>query len=79
LLGLKNKAPVDKHLGDQLIIYMALAKGLSQIQVEELTAHTLSSIYVSTAITGARFNIEGKKGSPATIKCKGVGVENPFL
>lgn len=79
LLGLKNKAPIDKYLGDQLIIYMALAKGRSQIQVEELTAHTLSSIYVSTVITGARFHIEGKKGSPATIKCKGVGVENPFL
>jgi RNA 3'-phosphate cyclase len=77
--GLASKTPVDKYLGDQLIVYMALAEGWSQIKVEELTSHTLSCIHVSTVITGARFEIEGKKGSIATIKCKGVGIENPFL
>ncbi len=76
---LSTRAPVDKHLGDQLIVYMALADGESEIRVSELTLHTVTSIHVSESIIGAAFTTVGKQGSPATIRCRGVGLENRFL
>lgn len=75
---LKAGAPVDMHLGDQLIVYMALADGRSEIRVEELTSHTLSCIHVSKIIVGADFEVSSERGGAATIKCDGVGLENAF-
>ena len=64
-------SPVDKFLGDQLIIYMALASGPSTIRVSELTLHTLTCMAVSKIIAGVSFNVTGSQGKPATITCGG--------
>ena len=66
-------APVDCHLGDQLIIYMALAKGSSVIRVSELTPHIESCIYACERFFGRIFRVSGDLGKPTTISCKGVG------
>ncbi|MFH0897220.1 MAG: RNA 3'-terminal phosphate cyclase [Candidatus Bathyarchaeota archaeon] len=76
---LKTGAPVGKHLGDQLIPYMALARGRSEIKVEELTLHTLSCIHIVEVILGANFEITGEKGRPTRIICDGIGLENASL
>ena len=76
---LEAKAAVDKHLGDQLIVYMALAKGSSTITVSELTMHTLTCIELSKMITEARFEVKGGLGGKAFIKCVGVGLKNPSI
>jgi RNA 3'-terminal phosphate cyclase (ATP) len=70
---IRRKAPVDKHLGDQLIIYMSLAGGKSIIRVSELTLHTIGCTYVCESFLGKRFTITGKVGQPATITCTGIG------
>ena len=77
---LKIRAPIDKHLGDQLIPYMALAKGRSEIKVEELSLHTISCIHVSKIILGTNFELIGGKDKPTSIICDGIGFENgsPF-
>ncbi|MFH0748860.1 MAG: RNA 3'-terminal phosphate cyclase [Candidatus Bathyarchaeota archaeon] len=75
---LKTGVPVSKHLGDQLIIYMALANGRSEIAIEELTLHTLSCIYVSKTIIDANFEILGDLGRVTRIICDGIGLENAF-
>jgi RNA 3'-terminal phosphate cyclase (ATP) len=75
---LKAKAPVDKHLGDQLILYMALAGGRSEIKVEELTLHTISCIHVAKVMLGANFETACEKGLTSII-CDGVGLENASL
>ena len=36
---LRARAPIDRHLGDQLIIWMAVAKGPSAIRSAEITLH----------------------------------------
>lgn len=65
--------PVDRHLCDQLIVWMALADGVSCVKTIELTLHALTCIELTKAILGAEFRVEGDLGRPAIIKCKGVG------
>jgi len=79
LAQLRTKAPVDRHLGDQLIVYMALADGYSKIRVSELTLHTITCIHVSEKIVGAKFEVDGEQGKPATIACNGIGLVNCSL
>ncbi len=68
-----SMAPVDCHLGDQLIIYMALAEGNSVIRVSELTSHIESCIYACESFFGRIFRVSGELGRPTTIFCEGVG------
>ncbi len=76
---LERRAPVDKHLGDQLAIWMGLAKGTSKIRVSELTLHTLTCVEVIQSIVGARFTVDGEKGKPATITCQGIGLQSKAI
>lgn len=49
---LQAKSCVDKHVQDQLIIFMSLAKGLSQIRCTlPLTLHTRTAIYIAELMT----------------------------
>lgn len=44
-------ACVDHHVQDQLIVFMALAKGTSKIRTPPLTLHTKTAIYVCELMT----------------------------
>jgi RNA 3'-terminal phosphate cyclase (ATP) len=68
---LATRSPVDKFLGDQIIMYMALASGASTIRVSELTLHTTTCMAVSMLVAGSRFTVVGSLGKPATITCDG--------
>lgn len=59
---INSDAVVDKYLADQLISYLALAKG--QIKTSEITNHTKSNIYVAEKFLDCKFEIEGN-----IIKC----------
>jgi len=76
---LESRAPVDRHLGDQLVIWIGLAEGTSEIRVSELTLHTLTCINVIQSIVGARFTVDGEKGKPATVVCEGIGLQNKAM
>lgn len=74
---LDSQATVDDWLADQLIIFMALAKGESTFYCREPTLHTHTAIAVAEKLTGARFEVAPPGPSaPATwtIKCLGAGV-----
>jgi RNA 3'-phosphate cyclase len=71
--SIRRLAPVDKHLGDQLIIYASLADGKSRIRISELTLHTLTCIEVCKTLLGVGFDVEGKLGETAEISCNGSG------
>ncbi|MFH1587023.1 MAG: RNA 3'-terminal phosphate cyclase [Candidatus Diapherotrites archaeon] len=62
LSELGKERPVDKHLADQLIPFMALAKGNSEITCTEITAHTENNISVCEKILGVKFSIEKEEG-----------------
>ncbi|MBI2971082.1 MAG: RNA 3'-phosphate cyclase [Candidatus Aenigmarchaeota archaeon] len=57
----RSGAPVDKHLADQLIPYMALAKGSSAIRAEEITEHTRTNIWVCGHFVKTPFRIDEKE------------------
>eukprot|EP01133_Synstelium_polycarpum_P012293 gene12293-14411_t len=78
LSDLQHGGCVDEYLQDQLIIFMALAKGKSQIKSGPLSMHSQTSIHFTTLMTGAKFTVEpvlDKLQGEDTylITCEGVG------
>ena len=76
LQNLRSLAPVDKHLGDQLIVYASLAEGQSNIRVSELTLHALTCMELCKILLGVKFEVRGRQGEPAEIACTGAGIVN---
>ena len=74
LKEVKANKPVDSHLGNQLIPFMAIAKGTSTIEVSQLTNHTQTNINVCEQLLGVKFEVEGKFREPARISVKGLGL-----
>ena len=74
LRELETGAPVDSHLGDQIIPYLALAKGESTVRVAKLTQHLHTNIDVVEQILGVKFKVRDN-----VISIKGVGLENRAL
>ncbi|GAM27378.1 hypothetical protein SAMD00019534_105530 [Acytostelium subglobosum LB1] len=69
---------MDEYLQDQLIIFMALAKGKSQIKTGPLSLHTQTSIHFSTMLTGCTFTVtpapDRQRGEETfIIACDGIG------
>jgi RNA 3'-terminal phosphate cyclase (ATP) len=75
---LLSKAAVDDHLMDQLVIFMALAEGRSEIVGREPTLHTRTAIAVAEILTTAKFEIqklnEGNSGLWSISCCQGAGI-----
>lgn len=55
----KFEACLDKHLADQILPYMALASGRSQVLVSEVTNHCKTNIWVIEKFIKGKFKIEG--------------------
>lgn len=66
---------VDSHVQDQLIMFMALAKGKSRIRSGPLTLHTETAIHISELLSGAKFNVAKDENKPNNwiIECDGIG------
>jgi RNA 3'-phosphate cyclase len=54
----KTKACLDKHLADQILPYLALASGKSQISVSEITDHCKTNIWVIEKFIEGRFEVK---------------------
>ncbi|XP_023288248.1 RNA 3'-terminal phosphate cyclase isoform X2 [Orussus abietinus] len=79
---------VDEHSQDQIIIFMALAQGISRVQIGEknLTCHTETAIQVAELMLGSRglkFSVTkgGNEGefAPYILECHGCGLVNNSL
>ncbi|XP_061594856.1 RNA 3'-terminal phosphate cyclase [Cololabis saira] len=84
LRNLRHNGCVDEFLQDQLIIFMALAKGTSRIRTGPVTLHTQTAIHIAELLTQAKFTItkcedELSSGITHIIECQGSGIENPHL
>jgi RNA 3'-terminal phosphate cyclase len=55
----KSNACLDRHLADQILPYMALAKGKSSATVSEITNHCKTNIWVIEKFIEGRFEIKG--------------------
>jgi RNA 3'-terminal phosphate cyclase (ATP) len=68
---LRTGYAVDRHLTDQLIPYLALAEGRSEIWSTHLTLHALTNVELVERMVGVRFRVEGELGSPARLSVEG--------
>ena len=73
---LKSGMAFDRHMGDMLIPYVALAEGISRLGVSQLTMHTWTSIKLTEMIIGASFSIQGDMGEKCIIECRGAGLKS---
>lgn len=65
---------LDRYLTDQLIPYMALAEGTSEVTSAELTSHSLTNMALVEQILGVKFEIDGREGQPGRIRVEGLGL-----
>lgn len=70
---LKTGMAIDSHMTDQLIQYMALADGTSEITSTSLTSHTLTNVELVQKIMGVKFQVDGELNKPGKIKVTGLG------
>lgn len=68
-----QSAPVDAHLGDQLLLPMALANGRSHFQVTKITQHLLTNAHVIRQFLPVDILISGKEGGPGKVSVEGFG------
>ncbi|XP_075148368.1 RNA 3'-terminal phosphate cyclase [Haematobia irritans] len=70
---LSRQICVDPYVQDQLILYMALAKGQSKILTTPLTNHTRTAMYVAEKMCGANFTEEKIDDNRVLLTCNGIG------
>jgi len=75
LRELDSLAPLDRHMGDQVIPFLAVADGESIYKTSELTLHALTNLAVAQKILGIEYEIDGGLGKPSVIRIKGIGLE----
>ncbi|KAJ3114093.1 hypothetical protein HK100_001771 [Physocladia obscura] len=66
--NLQENGCVDEYLQDQIILFLALANGVSRVRVGGITEHTYSAISLAEHLTSAKFSIE-KDGVTNIISC----------
>lgn len=70
--SLKSGKVLDRHMADQIIPFMGLARGTSEVTVEEVTEHVLTNIAVTEKMLGVEFVIDKNEGR---ISVDGIGHE----
>lgn len=72
---LKSNALFDRHMGDILIPFIAVAHGRSEISVSQVTTHTLTNIHVAEIILDTKFQLNGRVGEMGSIAIEGIGLQ----
>jgi RNA 3'-phosphate cyclase len=67
----KSGSALDRHLADQVLLYLALARGPSTFTTEAVTSHLLTNIWVIEQFLGPIFSVRGKPGERGEIFCQG--------
>ena len=66
----QRRAAIDRHLADQILIYLPWADGPSTFVTEEITLHLLTNLWVVEQFLGPRFEVHGSLGEPGKIFCR---------
>jgi RNA 3'-terminal phosphate cyclase len=70
--SIESKAALDKFMADQIIPFLALAEGESEVTIEEFTQHVNTNMLVCERILGVKFDLDKEK---RIIKVEGIGFE----
>jgi len=69
----KSQVALDRHLADQLVLYLAWAAGPSAFTTEEITSHLLTNLWVIEQFLGPCFQVRGNLVEPGEVTCRGRG------
>lgn len=75
IFEVRNKANLDQHTTDHMILPASLADGESIFKTSSITLHTLTAIEIAKLFTDAKFDVTGIEGQPGLIKIQGIGLE----
>lgn len=64
---------LDKHMGDIIVPYMALAQGISDVSISRMTQHTITNVRVAEAVAGVRFDPLTPLDMPGRLRVNGIG------
>jgi RNA 3'-terminal phosphate cyclase (ATP) len=64
-------AALDRHLADQILLYLALAKGPSAFTTEAVTSHLITNVWVIEQFLGPTFQVKGGLGERGEVWCQG--------
>jgi len=70
---LDAKRPVDMHMADQLIPYMAIADGVSILRATEATMHLVTNLWVVERFLGVSADVQREERRSVVVKLRGVG------
>jgi RNA 3'-terminal phosphate cyclase (ATP) len=74
LMGhLSTEACMDPYLADQIVLYLALAKGESALTTSRITRHLLTNLWVLEQFLGTHYTLIGKIGEAGMVKIRGIG------
>jgi len=73
---IESKCPVDEHASDQLLIFMALARGRSCLLTDVLSSHSKTNMYIIEKFLPVKFKTE-ETDCGILISVEGAGVKNP--
>ena len=63
----QTRACLDDHLADQIVPYLAMARGESLFTVSRITNHLLTNLGVIERFLGVKYRLEGEKGRSGTV------------
>lgn len=67
-------APVDPHLADQLVPYLALADGTSEIATSCVTPHLLTNLWTVRQFLPVHYEVTGEEGGAGHLRMAGAQV-----
>jgi RNA 3'-terminal phosphate cyclase (ATP) len=69
----ESGALLDRHMGDMVVPFMALAGGTSEVSLSRVTQHTLTNVKVAELLAGVKFEVDGELGGKARLRATGLG------
>jgi RNA 3'-terminal phosphate cyclase (ATP) len=70
-----NKFSVDEHLADMLVLPASLAMGMTVFQVNNISKHLETNLFVASKITGCKYGI-GKLRDGYEVRIEGISYSN---
>jgi RNA 3'-terminal phosphate cyclase (ATP) len=72
----KREGCIDEHLADQLLLFMALAEGVSSFTTSCLTQHSFTNMAVIQKFLPVQFEVQEEKEKYSKVTVKGIGFES---
>ncbi len=63
----RREGCLDPRLADQIVLYLALARGVSTIATTDITPHLVTNLAVIKAFAGIGYEVDGEVGRPGRI------------